>query len=158
MMALILMFTIAFTMITLPVSVAHTPPWDIPTTAYVSCSPRTVGLGQNTLIVMWLDELPLTAGGNGGDRWRNFMLNITKPNGSQEILGPFTSGPVGSTWTNFVPDQVGTYTIVFSWPGQTLTNGTGVPRDFSIRRRQLSSCNKRSSFPNRDQRSDYGLG
>lgn len=124
--ALFLTLTIAGT--ALPIAYAHYPPWTIPTYAYVALAPNTVGVGQYTQIVMWLDMYPPTAGGNGGDRWRGFKLDITKPDGSKESLGPFTSGPVGTTWTIYTPDQVGDYTIVFSWPGQKLTNGTGVPR------------------------------
>jgi outer membrane protein assembly factor BamB len=111
----------------MPTAFAHEPPWDVPTYAFVTTSPDTVQVGQYTAVVMWLDKYPPTAGGLGGDRWHNFTLNITKPDGSKETLGPFTSGPVGSTFTTYTPDQVGDYTIVFSWPGQVLTNGTGVP-------------------------------
>jgi outer membrane protein assembly factor BamB len=32
----------------------------------------------------------------------------------------------------YVPDQVGNYSIVFSWPGQTLTNGTGIPDNVGV--------------------------
>ncbi len=113
--------------VNMPSASSHTPAWNIPTYAFVTTSPDTVGVNQYTLIVMWLDKYPPTAGGLGGDRWRGFSLNITKPDGTTTNLGPFTSGPVGSTFTTFTPDQVGDYKIVFSWPGQTLTNGTGVP-------------------------------
>lgn len=126
-MSLFLMLVIVATLITLPVANAHTPAWTIPTYAYVTCAPATVGVGQYTQIVMWLDKFPPTAGGTGGDRWHGFKLEITKPDGSKDTLGPYTSGPVGTTFTSYTPDQVGDYTVVFSWPGQTHTNGTGVP-------------------------------
>ncbi len=106
---------------------AHTPPWDVPTYAYLAASPDTVGVGEYTLLIMWLNTVVPTAGGTGGDAWRNFFINVTAPDGSQTTLGPFTSGAVGTTFTTFTPDQVGTYTLVFYWPGQILTNGTGVP-------------------------------
>jgi hypothetical protein len=81
---------------------AHTPPWNIPTYAYVSASPNTVGVGEYTLIVMWLDKYPPTAGGAGGDRWRGFALDITKPDGTKQHLGPFEpTSQVGSTWTTY---------------------------------------------------------
>jgi outer membrane protein assembly factor BamB len=127
--SLLLVLTIALTLVALPLANAHTPAWTIPTYAYVACSPNTVGVGQYTLIVMWLDKYPATAGGLGGDRWRGFKLDITKPDGSKETI-PYTgeTSQVGSAWVLYTPDQVGDYTIVFSWPGQTLTNGTGSPR------------------------------
>jgi hypothetical protein len=77
---------------------------------------------------MWLDKYPPTAGGSGGDRWRGYTLTITKPDGTtQEIPITGETSAIASAFTTFTPDQVGDYTIVFSWPGQTLTNGTGVP-------------------------------
>jgi outer membrane protein assembly factor BamB len=127
MIALFLMLTITATLVILPVANAHDPAWTIPTYAYVAAAPNTVGVGQYTLIIMWIDWVPPTAGGLGGDRWKGFKLDITKPDGSKETLGPFTSGPVGTTFATYTPDQVGDYSIVFSWPGQTATNGTGTP-------------------------------
>ena len=56
-----------------------------------------------------------------GDRWRNQNIQITKPDGTKQTLGPFISDPVGSTYTMWSPDQVGTYTITFTFPGQVLS-------------------------------------
>jgi outer membrane protein assembly factor BamB len=126
--AMLLMMTMVVTMIASPAVIAHDPAWTIPTYAFVTAAPNTIGVGQTTVIVMWLDKFPATAGGTGGDLWRGFTLDITEPNGDKTSLGPFTSGQTGSTFTTFTPDQVGDYTIIFSWPGQTLTNGTGTPR------------------------------
>jgi outer membrane protein assembly factor BamB len=128
MLSLLLMLTIAATFITAPTANAHDPPWTIPTYAYVACSPSTVGVGEYTLIVMWLDKYPTTAGGLGGDLWRGFTLDITKPDGTTQTI-PYTglTSQVGSAFITYTPDKVGDYSIVFSWPGQVLTNGTGVP-------------------------------
>ncbi len=125
--ALILILTVSAIMVSMPAANAHTPAWNIPTYAYVTCSPSTVGVGQYTQIVMWLDKYPPTAEGPGGDRWQGFKLVITKPDGTTATPTPNPTSQVGTTWVTYVPDQVGTYTIVFSWPGQTLTNGTGNP-------------------------------
>ena len=113
------------TILTLPVVVAHDPAWSIPTYAFVSCAPNTVGVGQYTLIVMWVNIQPVTASGEGGDRWRGFALDITKPDGTTEHI-PYlgVTSAIGSAWIQYAPDQVGDYSIVFSWPGQTLANGT----------------------------------
>jgi hypothetical protein len=65
--------------------------------------------------------VPPTAGLIGlGDRWQDYTIEVTKPNGSKETLGPFTSDPVGSMYTFFTPTEVGTYTFQFSFPGQTI--------------------------------------
>jgi hypothetical protein len=113
--------------IALPSVIAHTPSWNIPTYAYLVASPDTVGVGQYTLLIMWLNTVVPTSGGVGGDAWRNFKINITDPNGQKSTIGPFTSGAVGTTFTTFTPTIVGQYTMIFYWPGQILTNGTGEP-------------------------------
>jgi len=41
-----------------PFARAHTPPWQIPTFAYVSVAANPVGKGQTVLIYMWLDKCP----------------------------------------------------------------------------------------------------
>jgi hypothetical protein len=124
--AIILMLTVTSTLVALPTANAHDPPWTVPTTAYVSCAPGTVGVGQYTVIVVWLDRYDPTATGITGGRYDGFKIDITKPNGDNETIGPFTSSSaVASDFRIYTPDQVGTYTIVFSWPGQTITNGTG---------------------------------
>jgi len=106
---------------------AHTPSWNIPTYAYLAASPNTVAVGQYTLLIMWLNTVVPTSGGTSGDAWRNFKIDVTDPDGQKTTLGPFTSGQVGTTFTTFTPTKVGVYTMVFSWPGQTLSNGTGEP-------------------------------
>ena len=131
--ALILILTVSAIIVSLPVAKAHTPAWNIPTYAYVAVAPNTVGVGDYTLIVMWLDKFPPTAGGLGGDRWRGFKVDITKPDKTTQTIGPIEpTSQVGSAYTIYTPDQVGDYSIVFSWPGQTLTNGTGTPDNGGI--------------------------
>lgn len=124
--ALILLFVSSALLLTQTVN-AHSPSWNIPTYAYLSASPTTTGVNQYVVLVMWLNTVVPTAGGTGGDAWRNFYINVTDPAGSKSTLGPFTSGQVGTTFTTFTPTQVGKYTMVFYWPGQILTNGTQEP-------------------------------
>ena len=126
--ALILLLTLSAFMAIMPTANAHAPAWTLPTYAYVTCSPNTVGVGQYNLVVMWIDKYPPTAEGSGGDLWRGFKLDITKPDGSKQTIGPIEpTSQVGSAYVVYTPDQVGDYSFVFSWPGQTLSNGTGVP-------------------------------
>lgn len=124
-LAIALMASGVFTVI-LPAS-AHTPAWNIPTYAYVTASPQTVGVGEYTLIVAWLDKYPATAGGAGGDRWHGYQVTITKPDGTKDILPIPSTSAIASGFATYTPTQAGDYTMVFSWPGQTLTNGTGIP-------------------------------
>jgi hypothetical protein len=133
MILLLTLSTFAALMLSIPTASGHTPAWNIPTYAYVSASPNTVGVGQSSLIVMWLDKYPPTSGGGGGDLWRGFKIDITKPDGTKETI-PYTAptSQVASAWIDYRPTQVGDYSIVFSWPGQTLTNGTGTPNPAGI--------------------------
>ncbi len=116
-----LVLAFAVTLIALPIGNAHTPPWTVPTTAYVSAAPSRIAIGQSTTIVVWVDRYSPTAGGGIGQRWNGFKIDITKPDGSKQTIGPFQCiSDVGSDWRVFTPTQVGTYTIVFSWPGETV--------------------------------------
>jgi hypothetical protein len=125
--AMILLLTISAFAMAVSTVEAHYPPMEWTTHAYVTLSPVTAGVGQTVQAVMWLDWVPPTAGGEGGDRWRDLTLTVTKPDGTSVELGPFTTSPVGSTYTSYTPDQTGTYTFVLNFPGQVLTNGTGTP-------------------------------
>jgi hypothetical protein len=116
----------------LPFANAHSPAWNIPTYAYCAVSPQSVGVGQYVQILMWLNTVVPTSGGLGGDRWRGFTVSVTKPDGTKQSLGPFESEQVGSQYTIYTPDQVGNYTFVFSWPGQTLALGGGTPDNVGV--------------------------
>ncbi|MCW4018850.1 MAG: hypothetical protein NWF00_09280 [Candidatus Bathyarchaeota archaeon] len=98
---------------------AHTPVWEIPTYAYIAVTPNPIGVGQTAFVTFWLDWVPPGAGGIGGDRWQDLTVDVTKPDGSKETLGPFISDPIGGAYDLYVPDQIGTYTFEFNFPGQT---------------------------------------
>jgi hypothetical protein len=119
---------IAFGMfVVAPLAAAHTPAWNIPTWSYISLAPNPVGVNQPTIVAFWLDVPPPTANGQYGDRWQNLTLTVTKPDGTVQKLGPFTSDPVGSSYTVFSPDTVGKYTFVFNFPGQILSDSNRMP-------------------------------
>ena len=126
---LILLMTFSAIAVSLPLTYAHTPPWTIPTVAYLTVAPNPIGKGQLTAVIYWLDIPPPTSGGAGGDRWRNISIEVTKPDGTKVTLGPFISDPVGSGGTAYIPDQTGTYTFKVSFPGQvaSLTGPSGIP-------------------------------
>ena len=99
---------------------AHSPPYNIPSYAYVEANPNPAGVGQLVNIGFWLGQPPPTAAGSFGDRWENMQIIITKPDGTTETLGPFTSDDTGGTYTSYTPTTVGNYTVQFIFPGQTL--------------------------------------
>jgi hypothetical protein len=127
MIALFLMLTIAFSLAALPAANAHTPSWTIPTYAYLSVQPNPVGVGQQAFVNFWLDKVPPTAMQQYGDRWHNFTVTVTKPNGNTETLGPFTSDDVGGAFTTYTPDTLGNYTFVFNFPGEKVLGVNSSP-------------------------------
>jgi hypothetical protein len=114
--------TFAVSLVTLPGTYAHTPPWtNIPTYAYVSPSPDVIGIGQNMVIIMFIQWIPPTSFGKYGDRWI-FYLDITKPDGKTltqhwDVVQDTTS----IQYYSYVPDIVGTYNLKFDYAGQTCT-------------------------------------
>ena len=116
-----LLMTLTASLLALPLSNAHTPPWEIPTYAYVTAAPNPTGVNQAVAIIFWLDIPPPTAAGNTGDRWQKLTITITKPDGTVINKGPFNSDPVGSGYLVYAPDAIGVYTVKFNFPGQVLS-------------------------------------
>jgi hypothetical protein len=81
-----------------------------PTWTYVSVSPLTEGVGQTATILCWCNFLPPTAIGQYGDRW-TFNINVIKPDGTNETIGPLESDPVGDGYSTYTPTETGTYTF-----------------------------------------------
>ncbi|MBN1244886.1 PQQ-like beta-propeller repeat protein [Candidatus Bathyarchaeota archaeon] len=143
--ALFLMFAIAVSLVVLPVAKAHDPPWlDRPTYCYVAATPNA-GVGQEVLIVFWLNFMPPTSSGAYGDRWI-FYLDITKPDNSKETIGPITSDPVGGGWYSYTPNQEGTYTVVARFPGQKITGVPGQETNINVNDTFAASTSKPASF------------
>jgi hypothetical protein len=96
---------------------------EVETYMKIAVSPNPAGVGQTVYVLFWLTVYPPTAAGPGGDRWRDLTVTVTKPDGTTETKGPFTSDPVGGRYLIYTPDQVGTYTFQAHFPGQTLQAG-----------------------------------
>ena len=97
---------------------AHTPPWRIPTYAYLEVFPSPIGKGQPLFIFGWMDKYPPTASGQYGDRW-TMELIITKPDNTQEVK-TYKSDPVGTIFDRYTPQQTGTYKFQLHFPEQVL--------------------------------------
>jgi outer membrane protein assembly factor BamB len=143
---LFLVLTIAVTLVALPIANAHYPAWlDRPTHCYVAVSPTIIGVNQAMIIVFWLDWIPPTVTGALGDRWKIYV-DVTAPDGTNETLGPFTSDPVGSGYTYYTPTQIGTYTVVSRFPGQTLTGIPGRETNVNVNDTFAPSTSKPAYF------------
>ena len=117
--ALILTISMGASMTKTPSANAHTPAFQIPTYAFISVQPNPVGVGQQVSVNFWLDKVPPTANGPYGDRFQNYTVTVTAPDGTNKTLGTFTSDDAGGSHTYFTPDKLGNYTFQFSYPGQT---------------------------------------
>jgi len=116
----VLVLTISAILTAFPTVVAHDPPWEVPTWCYITATNNPIGVGQTTYVFFWLNTFPRTAIGAYGDRW-TFTVEVTKPDGSKETMGPYTSDPVGTGFAPYTPDQVGAYTFVAKFAEQILT-------------------------------------
>jgi len=119
--------------IALPAANAHDPAWNVPVYCFAGVTPRTTGVGQQAIIVFWINAIPPTASVDSrfGDRWI-FYVDVTAPDGSMETFGPIESDPVGGAYRLYTPNQVGTYTIVARMPAHEvigLPSATGEPID-----------------------------
>jgi outer membrane protein assembly factor BamB len=107
---------------------AHTPPWNIPSFAYVAAQPSPVGVGQTVQVYMWVDA-PIPSSAEGNDyRRHDYKLTITAPDGTTEVkTWPIIWDTTGVQYHSFTPGQVGTYTLLFEYPAQVFTwNATAV--------------------------------
>jgi hypothetical protein len=111
---------------------AHTPAWDVITTAHVAAAPDNIGVGQRVMIYAWLDKIfdgALPSGNANPNNWRfhNYTLVITKPDNTTDTL---YQDRIDDTTSNqmfgYTPTQVGTYTIQFIFPGMKYNTGTPV--------------------------------
>ena len=103
---------------TLPTISAQSASSPVPTQAYLSASPNPTGLNQEVTLEMWLGEINPTTLISGGGRWENFTVAITRPDGTSQILGPFTANTAAFYVTTITPNQLGNYKMTFSFPGQ----------------------------------------
>ena len=94
------------------------------TYAFLSVTPNPVGVSQTLTSVMWLDKPTPTASGSLGDHWQNYILTITKPDGTNTTLGPYQADASATATARYVPDSAGQYYFQFSFPGQWINTTT----------------------------------
>ncbi|HLN90026.1 MAG TPA: hypothetical protein VK253_08170 [Candidatus Binatia bacterium] len=140
----LLTISLAASTLLLPNVTAHSPPWQIPTYAYIIAEPNPIGLGQTIQVYMWLDPVYGAAGGtvaavgsNGSTasaallsnsyRFRNYQLTIISPNGTSTTRSfPIVSDSTSNQQTSFTATEVGKYTFNFNYTGQVYgANGNG---------------------------------
>ena len=96
---------------------AHTPPWEIPTYAYILAAPNPVGVGQKVNVIMWLDLTFPNAATTNTYRWHNYNLTITKPDGSAETtIFDVCTDTTSAQYSSYIPVLVGNYTFILTFP------------------------------------------
>lgn len=97
-----------------------TPDRLVNTIAHLSYRPNPVGIGQTVLINMWMQFETF-------DRHRkyidSFKLTITAPDGKADVFIMDSYPADGTMWKEFIPDQLGNYTIKFEFLGNFFPAG-----------------------------------
>jgi hypothetical protein len=120
--ALFLLFAMTISLVALPAANAHTPPWNIPSFAYLVAQPDPVGVSQPVKIYMWVDAPLTNAAATNDIRRTGYKLTITAPDGTTEVKDwPIVYDTTGVQYYSYTPNQVGTYTFKFDYAGQIYT-------------------------------------
>ena len=109
---LILTFA-ASLMMTFPTANAQAAP-TLKTYPIIDAVPNPVGIGEEVLVRMGI----IQATGDVSYGWTGITVTVTKPDGTTQTLGPFTTDSTGATFTTYIPNQVGTYKLVTNFPQQ----------------------------------------
>ena len=106
----------------LPAGVTPHETWT--TIAYLSLCPKTVGVGQEVLVNVWISP--------GTTNWlymAGYTVTVQDPNGDEEVIGPFNSYLSDNTaWFKYRVDKVGTWRFKFDHPGTYVPAGMYVMR------------------------------
>jgi outer membrane protein assembly factor BamB len=127
--ALFLTVIMSASLVLTPSVAAHntstdTSTWQIPTNAFIHVAPNPVGVGQQVLVVFWLDKVMPSAVVANAIRMHGYQLTITAPDGTVKTMSwDIVWDTTSSQYTPFTPDQAGIYKFDFNYPGQTYDFG-----------------------------------
>jgi hypothetical protein len=110
--ALILVLAISAVLVALPIAFAQ----EVRVDSYPYCNaiPNPQQVNHQVLVhVGSLWALPLTH-----YSWEGLMVELTKPDGTVEMLGPYETDATGGTGGTFTPTEVGTYHLRTYFPEQ----------------------------------------
>jgi outer membrane protein assembly factor BamB len=80
--------------------------------AYLSFSPNPIGVGQELLVNIWVDPGPSYA-----RYFPNYIVDVKKPDGTTDTVTLNSYAADGTSWFNYIVDQVGTWQFKFDFPG-----------------------------------------
>ena len=96
----------------IPLPAGVTPSITVQQTAYLSFTPKTIGIGQTLLVNTWLQPQAWA-----GRHSKGYTLTLTKPDGTTHVETYNSYLGDATAWLNYAPDQVGTWKIKFEFPG-----------------------------------------
>jgi len=101
--------------------------------ALLDVSPNPIGVGQRVSIIMFANPVFPNAAVTNDVRRHDYTLTITKPDGKKETMNwPIIQDTGNGQVALYTPDQVGTYSFVFSFPDQVYTwNDTSAMRQWT---------------------------
>jgi hypothetical protein len=148
MLAVILTISMVTAIAMLPIASAHDPGYKIPTFAYISVHPDPIGVGQTVNVFMWVNQIFGVGVGDSSSyallsnnyRFHNYNFTVVAPDGTvKTTIFETVSDTTSNQITSFTPDQVGTYTLMFNFPGQTYTASNGNPNSIVVNDTYLPS-------------------
>jgi len=116
---LAILFTTTLLMSTFLLFIPSANAADVTTYCYLSVSPNPVGVGQTLSLVATVQPLPPT----GFDVYHGLTIEITKPDGTTQTIGPLDTSTIGGQFAFHTPTQIGTYQFQMFYPGETFPSG-----------------------------------
>ncbi|HEX9261899.1 MAG TPA: hypothetical protein VF893_05165, partial [Candidatus Bathyarchaeia archaeon] len=89
----------------------------IPTQVYMVMSPNPVGVGQQVSFILFMPQQPrgAMAYNVGSDIRYKYTVDIDKPDGTTQTLGPIQSDSTGTAYTLYTVPAVGSYNITVNF-------------------------------------------
>ena len=117
--AIFLIISMGASMLLLPETDAHSPPYQIVTYAKVIALPNPIGVGQSALCYAFLGNAPLSGSAiENTFRFHNYTVTITAPDSKvQTFHWDTVTDTTGAQFFRFTPTLVGQYNLSFTFGG-----------------------------------------
>ena len=129
-----LTFSVAASLILVPDTAAHNPPYQITSYAKVSMQPEVIGVGQSIMGYAFLGNGPLSGSlMTNGIRFHNYTVWITDPEGKvTEYHWDTVEDTTGVQMFRYTPTIVGQYNVTFTFAACSNSNEVTSPTSQSI--------------------------